>query len=157
MITRVLDSKADVLPAEMPEYIAPWVDTIAATSTEAKAARDDARAAERASAQSANDAILAKRAAEGALKELKDGIASGDFKGDPGRDGKDGKDGTSIKWKGNFDSPDKLTNPEYLWAYYNTTDGCSYIYDGENWTLLSAKGESGTGGIAYINYILNFH
>ena len=50
-------------------------------------------------------------------------------------DGLDGKDGTSILWKGSFASAPE--NPGYLWAYYNTTDGCSYVWDGSKWTLLS--------------------
>lgn len=34
-------------------------------------------------------------------------------------------------WKGSF--PEPLQNPEIGWAYYNTTDKKSYIYDGEKW------------------------
>ena len=30
-----------------------------------------------------------------------------------------------------------LANPEYMWAYYNTSDGCSYVYNGKKWTLLA--------------------
>lgn len=57
-----------------------------------------------------------------------------------------GKDGVSIVWKGSFASADEIENPQYLWAYYNTTDGCSYIYDGEKWTLLAGKApETGAG------------
>ena len=56
--------------------------------------------------------------------------------GENGKDGEAGKDGTSIVWKGSFDSEDKLKNPQYLWAYFNTKDGCSYIYDGKEWTLI---------------------
>ncbi len=57
-----------------------------------------------------------------------------------------GKDGVSIVWKGSFASADEIENPQYLWAYYNTTDGCSYIYDGEKWTLLAGKApEIGAG------------
>ena len=55
-----------------------------------------------------------------------------------------GKDGTSIIWKGSFALPPE--NPEYLWAYFNTTDGCSYIYDGTNWTLLAQSGADGKDG-----------
>ena len=44
-------------------------------------------------------------------------------------------------WQGAFaTSP---TNPEKYWAYFNTTDGCSYIYDGEKWTLLAQAGKDG--------------
>jgi uncharacterized repeat protein (TIGR02543 family) len=54
---------------------------------------------------------------------------------------------TSIVWKGSFASADEIENPQYLWAYYNTTDGCSYIYDGEKWTLLTAAGKNGADGL----------
>ena len=58
---------------------------------------------------------------------------------------KDGKDGISIIWKGSYSSADEIENPEYLWAYYNTEDGCSYIFDGEKWVLLAGKKEGATG------------
>lgn len=53
--------------------------------------------------------------------------------------GSDGDDGASVVWKGSYASADDaaLANPGYLWAYYNTTDGCSYVWDGSQWTLLS--------------------
>ena len=54
---------------------------------------------------------------------------------------------TSIVWKGSFASADEIENPQYLWAYYNTTDGCSYIYDGEKWTLLASAGKNGADGL----------
>ena len=54
---------------------------------------------------------------------------------------------TSIVWKGSFASADEIENPQYLWAYYNTTDGCSYIYDGEKWTLLTSAGKNGADGL----------
>lgn len=55
-----------------------------------------------------------------------------------------GKDGTSIIWKGSFALPPE--NPEYLWAYFNTTDGCSYIYNGSEWTLMVQAGADGEKG-----------
>lgn len=58
--------------------------------------------------------------------------------------GEKGEDGRSIVWKGSF--PSHPQNPEDLWAYYNEGDGCSYIYDGEKWTLLSSKGDKGETG-----------
>jgi hypothetical protein len=57
----------------------------------------------------------------------------------------DGKEVVSIIWKGAFSSSDEIENPEYLWAYYNTEDGCSYIYDGEKWVLLAGKKEDSAG------------
>lgn len=67
-------------------------------------------------------------------------FASKGGKGDRGEQGPQGLSGTSIVWKGSFATP--IENPEELWAYYNTTDGCSYIYDGEKWVLLASSGAS---------------
>ena len=51
---------------------------------------------------------------------------------------------SSFIWQGSFAvSP---ANPEKYWAYFNTTDGCSYIYDGEKWTLLAQAGKDGADG-----------
>ena len=58
--------------------------------------------------------------------------------------GDKGEDGRSIVWKGSL--PSHPQSPEALWAYYNEGDGCSYIYDGEKWTLLSSKGDKGETG-----------
>ena len=49
----------------------------------------------------------------------------------------DDDDNTGITWLGPLPYPPN--NPKYLWAYYNTTDECSYIWDGKKWTLLSGK------------------
>ncbi len=57
----------------------------------------------------------------------------------------------TIIWKDSFANSDEIENPEYLWAYYNTTDGCSYIFDGEKWTLLAASGKDGADGADGIN------
>ena len=70
-------------------------------------------------------------------------------KGDSGADGKDGidgvdgKDGTSINWRGSYSSASEISNKKYLDAYYNTTDGCSYIYTGYSWQLLVQAGADG--------------
>ena len=61
-------------------------------------------------------------------------------------DGKDGADGTSIVWLGSFEDESEIENPQYLNAYFNMKNGCSYIYDGTKWTLLSAKGDKGDSG-----------
>lgn len=61
-------------------------------------------------------------------------------------DGKDGADGTSIEWLGSFEDESEIENPQYLNAYFNMKDGCSYIYDGTKWTILSAKGDKGDNG-----------
>ena len=47
----------------------------------------------------------------------------------------------TLVWKGSFASSDELTNPVTLWAYFNTTDCCTYIYNGKEWEVL-AKGDS---------------
>ena len=49
----------------------------------------------------------------------------------------DDDDNTGITWLGSLPYPPE--NPKYLWAYYNTVDECSYIWDGKKWTLLSGK------------------
>ena len=49
----------------------------------------------------------------------------------------DSDDNTGITWLGPLPYPPN--NPKYLWAYYNTADECSYIWDGKKWTLLSGK------------------
>ena len=50
----------------------------------------------------------------------------------------------SFIWQGSSATPP--ANPEKYWAYFNTTDGCSYIYDGEKWTLLAQAGKDGENG-----------
>ena len=73
-------------------------------------------------------------------------------KGDKGNDGTngtngtDGQDGVSVVWLGAFSSAESIENPVYLNIYYNTTDGCSYIYDGTAWKLLAKAGRNGTAG-----------
>jgi len=71
-----------------------------------------------------------------------------DTNGKDGSDGVDGKDGISMVWLGAFDSADEIANPAYLNAYFNKTDGCSYIYTGTEWTLLAQSGTNGKDGAA---------
>lgn len=56
-----------------------------------------------------------------------------------GSDGVNGSDGIGITWKGSYSSSSDsaLSNPQYLWAYYNTSDECSYLWNGERWVLFS--------------------
>ena len=68
------------------------------------------------------------------------------LKGEKGEAGADGKDGTSLVWLGAYSSDDEIENPQYLNAYFNTTDGCSYIYNGYNWELLARSGANGADG-----------
>lgn len=64
--------------------------------------------------------------------------------------GEQGEDGISILWQGAFDS--HPSDPSLNWAYYNTTDRTSYIYDGTAWQILYqdvnvyAVGDKGPGG-----------
>ncbi|MBQ9810756.1 MAG: hypothetical protein IJM52_06325, partial [Spirochaetales bacterium] len=60
--------------------------------------------------------------------------------------GADGQDGASLSWRGSFNSAPE--NPELNWAYFNNNDGCSYIWDGVNWTLLALKGATGETGLS---------
>lgn len=64
-----------------------------------------------------------------------------------GNDGEDGVDGNSIRWRGSYVSSEYIYDPQYLDAYYNETDGCSYIWNGSSWDLLAQKGENGLDGI----------
>ena len=59
-----------------------------------------------------------------------------------GADGIEGSDGLSIVWKG--ESATAPASPSVNWAYYNTEDGNSYIYNGSTWNLLAHSGEDGT-------------
>lgn len=61
-------------------------------------------------------------------------------KGDKGDQGLAGLDGMSIVWKGALPAP--MDDPQELWTYYNTTDGCSYIYSNGTWSLLASRGAS---------------
>lgn len=72
------------------------------------------------------------------------------FKGEDGKDGingadgVDGKDGTSIIWKGEFS--DAPSNPENGWAYKNTTDKKSYVYQDGSWYQMTIDGIDGKNG-----------
>lgn len=63
-------------------------------------------------------------------------------KGDAGESGVAGADGQAIVWKGSHISENDLKNPEKYWAFFNPQDGCSYIYNGEEWVLLARAGET---------------
>ena len=66
--------------------------------------------------------------------------------GETGATGAAGENGISIVWRGNFADASEIENVAILNVYFNTTDGCSYIYDGTKWTLLAAKGATGETG-----------
>ena len=73
-------------------------------------------------------------------------LAKAGMDSEDGIDGQDGKDGISIVWLGSFASAKEIENPKKLNAYFNTTDGCSYIYDGTKWTLLAKSGRDSEDG-----------
>ena len=59
-------------------------------------------------------------------------------------DGTDGDDGTSIIWKGEFSQAP--VNPENGWAYYNSQEGASYVYQNGAWYQMSIDGIDGQNG-----------
>ena len=75
-------------------------------------------------------------------------------KGQNGADGVNGKDGTSIVWQGSFVS--HPANPQNGWAYRNTTDGKSYVYQDGVWYQMTidgvdgANGKDGTNGLSIV-------
>lgn len=64
--------------------------------------------------------------------------------GTNGADGINGKDGTSIVWKGSYVS--HPSNPQNGWAYKNTTDGKSYVYQDGTWYQMTIDGVDGANG-----------
>jgi hypothetical protein len=58
--------------------------------------------------------------------------------------GANGSDGVSIIWKGSLAAAP--ASPQLNWAYYNTADGKSYIYDGAAWQILAQDGAVGPAG-----------
>lgn len=61
-----------------------------------------------------------------------------------GVDGVDGQDGTSIVWKGEFTS--HPISPQNGWAYRNTADGKSYVYQDGTWYQMTIDGVDGQDG-----------
>jgi hypothetical protein len=61
------------------------------------------------------------------------------WNGTDGRDGTDGQNGISIEWKGDLLSPP--ADPQINWAYYNTADRKSYVYDGRDWQIIAQDGK----------------
>ena len=59
-------------------------------------------------------------------------IASSDFASD--------SQAGALVWKGCFTSADEIQNPNRNSVYFNTTDACSYVFNGTDWTLLSEGG-----------------
>lgn len=62
-----------------------------------------------------------------------------------------GTDGISIVWQcTHAASP---SSPEQNWAYYNSTDGVSYIYSGSRWDTLAVNGADGAPGADGISIV----
>ncbi|MHC1703656.1 MAG: tail fiber domain-containing protein [Tenuifilaceae bacterium] len=61
-----------------------------------------------------------------------------------GLQGLTGANGISIVWKG--ESPSHIASPSTNWAYYNTTDKKSYVYDGDSWEIITQDGAQGPTG-----------
>ncbi|MDD3092448.1 MAG: hypothetical protein PHG80_12550, partial [Methanoregulaceae archaeon] len=56
----------------------------------------------------------------------------------------DGTDGTSIVWQGTYAS--HPASPSNGWAYYNSTDGKSYVYQSGTWYQMTVDGVDGANG-----------
>lgn len=57
--------------------------------------------------------------------------------GADGKDGVDGINGKSIVWKGASDAAP--INPENLWAYFNTSNKTTYIFNGLSWEVMAVS------------------
>lgn len=64
--------------------------------------------------------------------------------GPQGPQGPQGAPGISLNWLGQFTAPP--TSPNLNDAYYNSTDGISYVWDGVSWEVIAQDGASGGGG-----------
>lgn len=65
-------------------------------------------------------------------------------KGENGADGVDGKDGVSIIWQGS--KSNHPASPQNGWAYYNTIDKKSYVYQSGSWYQMTIDGQDGING-----------
>ena len=87
--------------------------------------------------------ILASKGGQGDKGETGDKGEQGET-GATGATGPAGLDGKPIVWKGSLESAP--AGAEELWAYYNTGDGNSYIYNGSSWDILAKAGAAGEKG-----------
>ena len=65
--------------------------------------------------------------------------------GQTGAEGPQGDAGISLLWQGSFDTPPP--DPLFNWAYYNTIDRKSYIWNSSVWTLVAQDGDIGPQGV----------
>src|SRR5690554_3666501 len=72
--------------------------------------------------------------------------------GPQGSAGVNGTNGISIDWLGNYSSAP--ISPGLNQAYYNSTDGVSYIWDGATWQIIAQDGTGG-GGANTLNQAYN--
>lgn len=61
-----------------------------------------------------------------------------------GTDGINGEDGVSIVWKGTYTS--HPSNPQNGWAYYNSAQKKSFIYQDNSWYQMTVDGTDGQDG-----------
>jgi hypothetical protein len=73
--------------------------------------------------------------------------------GIPGTTGPAGANGISITWLGTFASAPG--SPSLNQAYYNSTDGRSYIWNGSAWNIMAQDGAAGGGGGNTLNQAYN--
>jgi hypothetical protein len=64
--------------------------------------------------------------------------------GATGPQGPSGQNGVSLVWKGSLNSAPP--SPQTNWAYYNSSDKKSYVFDGSGWQVLAQDGLTGTTG-----------
>ncbi|HPQ35146.1 MAG TPA: phage tail protein [Tenuifilaceae bacterium] len=60
-----------------------------------------------------------------------------------GETGETGADGTSLEWLGSL--PSAPASPQPNQAYYNSTEGVAYVYNGTSWSVLAQDGIDGMG------------
>ena len=59
-----------------------------------------------------------------------------------------------LQWKADSTSPPN--DPKEGWAYYNTQDRKSYIYDGEKWVVFTRDGDTGPDGHGIDDEVLQY-
>lgn len=64
-----------------------------------------------------------------------------------------GPAGISLNWLGTFATAPAA--PDLNDAYYNSTDGISYVWDGTTWQIVAQDGSGGTGGANTLNQAYN--
>ena len=60
-----------------------------------------------------------------------------------------------IQWQA--DATSHPVNPKEGWAYYNTADKCSYLYDGTKWVVFARDGEKGGEGDSITEEITQYY